>query len=131
MSERDFGEIIVYQSEDGLTHVDVRFEGDSVWLTQAQLIELYHSSKSNISEHIKHILEDGELSEEATVRKFRTVQTEGTRQVSRDVTHYNPDMIIAIGYMSPGSKSEPGDSCTLSNDRLHFTYPVPGGDRIL
>ena len=98
MSEQKFGEIIVYQSDDGLTRVDVRFEGDSVWLTQTQLIELYHSSKSNISEHIKHIFEDGELSEEATVRKFRTVQNEGGRQVTRDIIHYNLDMIIAIGY---------------------------------
>ena len=98
MGENNLGEIIVYQSEDGLTHVDVRFEGNTVWLTQAQLIDLYHSSKSNISEHIKHIFEDGELVEEATVRKFRTVQIEGTRQVSREVTHYNLDMIIAVGY---------------------------------
>ena len=98
MGENNLGEIIVYQSEDGLTHVDVRFEGNTVWLTQAQLIDLYHSSKSNISEHIKHIFEDGELVEEATVRKFRTVQIEGRRQVSREVTHYNLDMIIAVGY---------------------------------
>ena len=91
---------MVYQSEDGLTRVDVMFEGETVWLTQAQLIELYHSSKSNISEHIKHIFEDGELREEATVRKFRTVQNEGDRQVSRDITHYNLDMIIAIGYLT-------------------------------
>lgn len=98
MGENNLGEIIVYQSEDGLTHVDVRFEGNTVWLTQAQLIDLYHSSKSNISEHIKHIFEDGELVEETTVRKFRTVQIEGSRQVSREVTHYNLDMIIAVGY---------------------------------
>ena len=92
------GEIIVYQAADGLTRVDVRFEGDTVWLTQAQLVDLYHSSKANISEHIKHILEEGELTEEATVRKFRTVQMEGSRQVSREISHYNLDMIIAIGY---------------------------------
>ena len=92
------GEIIVYQSKDGLTRVDVRFKGDSVWLTQAQLVELYHSSKSNISEHISHIYEDGELIEEATVRKFRTVQMEGKREVVRELTYYNLDMIIAIGY---------------------------------
>ena len=98
MSEQNHGEIIVYQSDDGLTRVDVRFEGDTVWLTQAQLMALYHSSKSSISEHIKHIFEDGELSEEATVRNFRTVQTEGNRQVTRDIVHYNLDMIIAIGY---------------------------------
>lgn len=98
MNEKTLGEIIVYQSDDGLTRVDVRFEGDTVWLTQAQLIDLYHSSKSNISEHIKHIFEDGELSEAATVRNFRTVQKEGNRQVTRDIIHYNLDMIIAIGY---------------------------------
>ena len=92
------GEIIVYQAPDGLTKVDVRFEGDTVWLTQAQLVDLYHSSKANISEHIKHIFEDGEQSEEATVRKFRTVQVEGNRQVTREIAHYNLDIIIAVGY---------------------------------
>ena len=72
MSEVKYGDIVVYQSDDGLTRVDVRFEGDTVWLTQAQLIDLYHSSKSNISEHIKHIFAEGELTEESVVRKFRT-----------------------------------------------------------
>ena len=95
MSENIFGEIIVYQSDDGLTRVDVRFEGDTVWLTQAQLMALYHSSKSNVSEHIKHIFEDGELSPEAVVRKFRTTASDGK---SYQVMHYNLDMIIAIGY---------------------------------
>ena len=95
MSEQNFGEIIVYQSDDGLTRVDVRFEGDTVWLTQAQLIDLYHSSKSNISEHIKHIFEDGELSQEQVVRKFRTTASDGK---SYQVMHYNLDMIVAIGY---------------------------------
>jgi len=66
--ENGQGEIIVYQAADGLTRVDVRFDGDTVWLTQAQLVELYHSSKANISEHIKHILEDGELDENQVVR---------------------------------------------------------------
>ena len=98
MSEANHGEIIVYQAPDGLTRVDVRFEDETVWLSQAQLVELYQSSKANISEHIRHIYEDGELSAEATVRKFRTVQIEGTRQVTREVSHYNLDMIIAIGY---------------------------------
>lgn len=92
------GEMLVYQSEDGLTHVNVRLEGETVWLSQSQLVELYHSSKANISEHIHHILEDGELSEEATVRKFRTVQTEGNRQVVRELVCYNLDMILAVGY---------------------------------
>lgn len=90
-----YGEIIVYQSDDGLTRVDVRFEGDTVWLTQAQLIDLYHSSKSNISEHIRHIFEDGELNQEAVVRKFRTTAADGKNY---QVMYYNLDMIIAIGY---------------------------------
>ncbi len=96
--EQDRGEVIVYQSGDGLTRVNVRLDGGTVWLSQAQLVELYHSSKANISEHIRHILEEGELSAEATVRKFRTVQTEGAREVARELTYYNLDMIIAIGY---------------------------------
>ena len=75
--ENGQGEIIVYQAADGLTRVDVRFEGDTVWLTQAQLVELYHSSKANISEHIKHILEDGELDENQVVRKSRTTASDG------------------------------------------------------
>ena len=95
MSDKTLGEIIVYQADDGLTHVDVRFEGDTVWLTQAQLIDLYHSSKSNISEHIRHIFEDGELNQEAVVRKYRTTAADGKNY---QVMYYNLDMIIAIGY---------------------------------
>ena len=94
-SEIRQGEIVVYQAADGLTRVDVRFEGETVWLTQAQLVELYHSSKANISEHIKHILEDGELAEEQVVRKFRTTASDGKNY---QVKYYNLDMIIAIGY---------------------------------
>ena len=93
--ENGQGEIIVYQAADGLTRVDVRFEGDTVWLTQAQLVDLYHSSKANISEHIKHILEEGELEKDRVVRKFRTTAADGKNY---QVIHYNLDMIIAIGY---------------------------------
>jgi len=93
--ENGQGEIIVYQAADGLTRVDVRFEGDTVWLTQAQLVDLYHSSKANISEHIKHILEEGELEKDRVVRKFRTTAADGKNY---QVMHYNLDMIIAIGY---------------------------------
>ena len=97
-NEQNRGEIVVYQAADGMTRVDVRFEGDTVWLTQMQLVDLYHSSKANISEHIKHIFEDGELERDRVVRKFRTVQNEGSRRVNREITYYNLDMIIAIGY---------------------------------
>ena len=92
------GDIIIYQTEDGLTKIDVRFNDETVWLTQAQLCELYQTSKSNISEHIKNIFFEGELDEVSTVRKFRTVQIEGDRSVSREQLHYNLDMIISLGY---------------------------------
>ncbi|HAZ97633.1 MAG TPA: cell filamentation protein Fic, partial [Treponema sp.] len=98
MENQSKGDIVIYQTKDGLTKIDVRFEDETVWLTQAQLVELYHSSKSNISEHIKHIFEEGELEESSTVRKFRTVQIEGNREVNREQICYNLDMIISLGY---------------------------------
>ena len=92
------GDIVIYKTQDGLTKINVKFEDETVWLTQAQLVELYQTSKSNISEHIKHIFEEGELSQESTVRNFRTVQIEGNREVSREQVFYNLDMIISLGY---------------------------------
>ena len=91
-------QIILYQDDNEITRVSVRFADEDLWLTQGQLVEIYQTSKSNVSEHIKHIFEDGELAKEATVRKFRTVQIEGSRKVEREVEHYNLDMIIALGY---------------------------------
>ena len=88
-------EILIYQTEDGQTKIDVKFEDETVWLTQAQLCELYQTSKSNISEHIKHIFEEGELEERAVVRKFRTTAADGKKY---NTTHYNLDMIISLGY---------------------------------
>ena len=90
--------IVIYQTEDGKTQLDVKLENETVWLTQAQLVQLFDSSKANVSEHIKHIYEDGELAADSTVRKFRTVQTEGKRQVGRNVTYYNLDLIISLVY---------------------------------
>ena len=98
MNDNQNGEIVIYQTEDGNTKIDVRFENETVWLTQAQLVDLYQSSKANISEHIKHIFEEGELDEKSTVRKFRIVRVEGNREVAREITHYNLDMIISLGY---------------------------------
>ncbi len=72
----NYGEIIIYQTEDGLTKLEVKMENDTIWLTQAQLVELYQSSKANVSEHITHIFEEGELVKEAVVRKFRTTASE-------------------------------------------------------
>ena len=90
--------IVIYQSEDGKVHLDVKYNEETMWLTQQQLCELYQTSKSNVSEHIKHIFEDNELTKDSTVRKFRTVQIEGSRSVERDVEHYNLDMILSLGY---------------------------------
>ena len=92
------GQIIIYQDLDGTTNLDVRLENDTVWLTQAQMVELFDSSKANISEHIKHIYSTNELEEISTVRNFRTVRTEGKRAISRELEYYNLDVIIAIGY---------------------------------
>ena len=89
------GDIVIYQTEDGGTKIDVRFVDETVWLTQAQLCELYQSGKSNVSEHIKHIFEEGELEENSVIRKFRTTASDG-KQYS--VTYYNLDMIISLGY---------------------------------
>ena len=94
----DRGEIILYQTPDGATNLDVRLTDETIWLTQAQMIELFDSSKANISEHIKRIYKTQELEENSTVRNFRTVRIEGKRTVSRELEYYNLDMIIAVGY---------------------------------
>ncbi|WP_353139594.1 RhuM family protein [Pseudopedobacter sp.] len=88
-------EIIIYQTSDNQTQIDVKFENETVWLSQAQLVQLYQTSKANVSEHIKHIFEEGELNKEAVVRKFRTTASDGKNY---NVEHYNLDMIISLGY---------------------------------
>jgi len=92
------GEIIIYQSEVGQTKVDVRLQEESLWLTQQQLAELFQTTKQNISLHLKNIFEEGELQEAATVKDYLTVRKEGKRKVKRTITHYNLDVIIAVGY---------------------------------
>ena len=92
------GEIIIYQNKEGDIKIDVRLEEETVWLTQAQLCELFQKSKATISEHISNVFEEGELEAGATVRKFRTVQLEGNREVERSLDHYNLDVIISVGY---------------------------------
>lgn len=92
------GEIIIYRSDDGNTRIDVKFTGDTVWLSQQQMAQLYQTSRSNVVEHIKHIYDDCELDEISTCRKFRQVRQEGTRQVTREIPFYNLDMIISLGY---------------------------------
>lgn len=91
-------DLILYSTEDGLAQFTLREIGGQVWLTQLELAELYQSSKQNISLHVQNILAEGEVSSEATVKENLTVQTEGDRQVSRNLTHYSLPMIIAVGY---------------------------------
>lgn len=90
--------VIIYQDENNITKVSVRFSDEDLWLTQAQLAELYDTTQQNISQHIDSIYNDGELEREATYKKFLLVRSEGTRQVKRNIDHYNLDIIIALGY---------------------------------
>lgn len=92
------GEIIIYQSDDGLTNIEVKVHDDTVWLSQQQMAELFQTSRTNVVEHIKHIYEEGELDEVSTCRKFRQVRKEGNREVTRELPFYNLDMIISLGY---------------------------------
>ena len=94
----DKGQILLYQTPDGESRIEVRLEGETVWLNQEQMAELFQRNKSTISRHINNVYEEGELTPEATVAFFATVQTEGNRQVERDIAFYNLDMIISVGY---------------------------------
>ncbi len=97
-SDTSDGEIVLYVGDDGKPRIEVKFQGETAWLTQAQLAELFDTTKQNISLHIKNILEEGELTRNRTVKEFLTVRNEGSRQISRTVEHYNLDMIISLGY---------------------------------
>lgn len=94
----DSNQIIIYQGENGETRIEVKFTGDTVWLSQQQMAELYQTTRPNIVQHIRNIYEDGELEEKATCKKFLQVRQEGSRQVSREIPFYNLDMIISLGY---------------------------------
>ena len=97
MSQK-FGEIIIYQTEDGRTKLDVRVQDETVWLSQQQMAELFQTARTNVVEHIQHIYEEEELDEDSTCRKFRQVRKEGNREVNREIPFYNLDMIISLGY---------------------------------
>lgn len=94
----DNNRIIIYQSEDGNTRIDVKFTGETVWLSQQQMAELYQTTRPNIVQHIRNIYADGELDEPATCKNFLQVRQEGNRQVAREIPFYNLDMIISLGY---------------------------------
>ncbi len=92
------GELVIYQTDDGTTRINVRFVDETVWLTQQQMADLFQTSRTNVIEHIRHIYEEGELEETSTCRNFRQVRTEGKRLVNRELPYYNLDMIISVGY---------------------------------
>ncbi|OFV93128.1 MAG: hypothetical protein A3G76_16820 [Acidobacteria bacterium RIFCSPLOWO2_12_FULL_65_11] len=94
----DPGEFLFYQTEDGRTRLQVRMEGETVWLSHRDMAELFQTTKQNVNLHIQNIFDEGELTPEANVKDYVTVQTEGSRQVERRVAHCNLDVIISVGY---------------------------------
>lgn len=92
------GDIIIYQTEDGLTKIDVKVENETVWLSQQQMAELFKTSRTNVIEHINNIYSEEELDKNSTCQNFRQVQKEGNRNVTREIPFYNLDMIISLGY---------------------------------
>jgi hypothetical protein len=116
-------EILLYQTEDGQTKIDVRLEEETVWLSQAQMVELFQTTKQNISLHIKNIYEEGELDEISTVKDYLTVQTEGKREVQRNLKFYNLDVIISVGYRV---KSHRGTQFRIWATQLIKEYLVKG-----
>lgn len=117
------GEIVLYQPEDTSIQIEVRIEEDTVWLTQSQLVELFDSTKQNISLHINNIFKEGELERDSTVKEYLTVQTEGSRKVRRTITCYNLDVIISVGYRV---KSKRGTSFRIWANKVLKDYLLKG-----
>ena len=122
--------IVIYQTEDGQTQIDVRLENETVWLTQAQMVELFQTTKQNVSLHVSNVFKEGELEQEATVKEYLTVQKEGQRSVSRKVKYYNLDVIISVGYRV---KSKRGTDFRIWARKVLKQYLIKGfavNDRI-
>ena len=115
--------IVIYQTEDGQTQIDVRLEDETVWLTQAQMVELFQTTKQNISLHVGNVFKEGELEQEATVKEYLTVQNEGNRKVTRKVKYYNLDVIISVGYRV---KSKRGTAFRIWARKIIKDYLVKG-----
>lgn len=116
-------QIVIYQSEDGQTQVDVRLENETVWLTQAQMVELFQTTKQNVSLHVGNVFREGELEQESTVKEYLTVQNEGERKVSRKVKYYNLDVIISVGYRV---KSKRGTAFRIWANKVLKQYLIKG-----
>ena len=116
-------QIVIYQSEDGQTQVDVRLENETVWLTQAQMVELFQTTKQNVSLHVGNVFKEGELEEKSTVKEYLTVRKEGERKVSRKVKYYNLDVIISVGYRV---KSKRGTAFRIWANNVLKQYLIKG-----
>ena len=116
-------QIVIYQTEDGQTQIDVRLENETVWLTQAQMVELFQTTKQNVSLHLSNVFKDGELEQASTVKEYLTVQQEGKRTVSRQVKYYNLDVIISVGYRV---KSKRGTAFRIWARNILKDYLVKG-----
>ena len=119
----DENKIVIYQTEDGQTQIDVRLENETVWLTQAQMVELFQTTKQNVSLHVGNVFKEGELEQEATVKEYLTVQNEGNRKVTRKVKYYNLDVIISVGYRV---KSKRGTAFRIWARQIIKDYLVKG-----
>ena len=122
-SENISDKIIIYQTDDGTTSIDVRLEQDTVWLTQVQMVDLFQTTKQNVSLHLGNVYKEGELDRASTVKDYLTVQTEGKRKVSRWVKYYNLDVIISVGYRV---KSKRGTQFRIWANRVLKDYLVKG-----
>lgn len=121
--ENKQGELILYQTADNKTTLDVRFENETVWLTQAQMVDLFDATKQNVSLHINNIFKEGELTPQATVKEYLTVQLEGTRKVKRSILLYNLDVIISVGYRV---KSQRGTQFRIWANKVLKNYLLNG-----
>jgi len=121
--ENNADKIIIYQTADGQTAIDVRLENETVWLNQAQMVELFQTTKQNVSLHLNNVFKEGELEAASTVKEFLTVRQEGTRNVCRMVKYYNLDVIISVGYRV---KSQRGTQFRIWANRVLKEYLVKG-----
>ena len=115
--------IVIDQTEDGQSEIDVRLENETVWLTQAQMVELFQTTKQNVSLHLNNLYKEGELEKEGTVKEYLTVQQEGKRTVSRTVKYYDLDVIISVGYRV---KSKRGTAFRIWARKVLKDYLVKG-----
>ena len=119
-SKMEENKIVIYQTEDGQTQIDVRLENETVWLTQAQMVELFQTTKQNVSLHLNNLYKEGELEKEGTVKEYLTVQQEGKRKVSRKVKYYDLDVIISVGYRDGEGGGEPDKPA----ERVNFSFRI-------